>query len=111
MLAARIDERRGGGEPDHVDPPAEQGIALGTELRHDGGKGELAVEPRFHRMVVGGRDVGRGRCHQSADMRRYDLTYELVAGLLVEGPEGQRSGQDCSGEEGGRKVSPRAAST
>src|SRR5581483_481649 len=109
MLAARINERGGGLEPDDVDPSAEKRIAFSAKVGHDGSKAKLAVEPRLHRVVVGGGNVHRRRRHQPANMRRHHFASELIAGLLIECTEGQSSGEDRAGEEGCRKAPPRAA--
>jgi hypothetical protein len=58
MRAAPIDDRRDGLAVDIVEPSAEQHETLCGQVHDRRRDIDLAVEPRFHRMLVAGAHVG-----------------------------------------------------
>src|SRR5947199_9738856 len=73
VLAPAVDEAGDGTATDHVQPAAQQREAIGREVRDRRGEVELAVEPRLHRVLVGGGDVGEMRRMERTQVRVEDL--------------------------------------
>src|SRR5262249_428246 len=63
VLAMAINERRHRSASDDVDAAADQGKAFASEIDDARRLGNAAVEPRLHRVPVGGSDVERLRCY------------------------------------------------
>ena len=85
MLAPAI--HQGGNRPptDHVEAPADQREALGSEVAHRDAEVDLALEPRFHRVLVGGDHVRQVPGLQRAQVGVDDLTAGIGAALDVRG--------------------------
>ena len=98
VLAAAIDHGADGAGIDIIEPAADQGKALRGEVDYRRRDVELAVEPRFHGVLVGGNHVGEMTGLQRTQMRRYDLRLNALDVILTQHDRdqtGRRQGRYC----------------
>ena len=68
VFAAAVDEGGSGATGEHIEAAAEERKAVVGEVADGGGEVDLAVEPRFYGVLVGGRDI-----HEMAGLQRAEM--------------------------------------
>src|SRR2546423_6639809 len=80
MLSPLINQSRYRPVIEIIKTSPQQRKSVAGEISHGGRKIEPGVEPRFHRVLVGGRDIGDVVGHERADMTSDELRGQELIG-------------------------------
>src|ERR1700733_15360801 len=107
MLPPSVDDRRGRPSVDVVEPAADDGEAGRVEAGDVRREVHASVEPGFHIVLIGGRDVGEVSGLQRSYVAREQLALD-PRGLRwpANRGDGDRATQNCDGDASRREARP-----